>query len=180
MRRLVYAIVLGLVGAGIVHIVILILLPRFTERDAWTRLAARAEIYSAIRIDPAGGSGAFAASVDPLFFAVACRFDLAEGMARMHAPGRVPFWSVSVYDRGGQNINSFNDRIAEDARLDFVVLDAAQMIEVGKALPEGLQGSIFVETEIREGIIVLRTFVPDQTWAPAIARFLDAVKCEPI
>jgi len=38
--RLLYAVVLGLVGAAIVHIAVLFLLPRLSERDAWSRLAA--------------------------------------------------------------------------------------------------------------------------------------------
>jgi len=42
MRKLLYAVLLGLIGAGIVHIVILILLPLFSQRDAWSRLAAAA------------------------------------------------------------------------------------------------------------------------------------------
>jgi len=37
LRRLFHAVLLGLVGAGIVHIVVLLLVPEFSERDAWSR-----------------------------------------------------------------------------------------------------------------------------------------------
>ena len=55
-------------------------------------------------------------------------------MVRIKAPGNVPFWSVSVYDRSGHNIYSFNDHTATGGKLDSVVLTPAQMIEVRKEL----------------------------------------------
>ena len=45
MRRLLHAILLGLLGAGIVHIVVLLLVPEFSERDAWSRLAMASDLY---------------------------------------------------------------------------------------------------------------------------------------
>jgi uncharacterized membrane protein len=36
MLRLFYILLIGIVGAGIVHIAVLLLLPQFSERDAWS------------------------------------------------------------------------------------------------------------------------------------------------
>jgi len=90
----------------------------------------------------------------------------------------VPFWSVSVYDRNGHNFYSFNDHTATDGVLDTVVLTPAQMIDVRRALPEELQGAIFVEAPIEEGIFVIRAFVPDDSWKPIVSRFLEQSSCE--
>jgi len=177
MLRYAYAVLLGLVGAGIVHISILFLLPQFSDRDAWSRLSMAADFYRMVRIDAEASQVPDIRTEDPLFFAVACRFDLSEGMAHVSAAGKVPFWSVSVYDRGGQNIYSFNDRAAENGALDFVVLTPAQMVEVRKILPESVQGSIFVETEVGEGIVVVRGFVPDPSWKATVAGFLGGSRC---
>ena len=98
MRRLFHAVLLGLIGAGIVHIIVLMLVPEFSERDAWSRLAMASDLYRMTRLDAEAGGAPVVKSVDPLFYAAACRFDLAEGMVRIKAPGHVPFWSVSVYD----------------------------------------------------------------------------------
>src|SRR4051794_18869816 len=100
LKRLLYAGLLGLVGAGIVHIAILLLLPGFSERDAWSKLAAAAPLYRPVR----AGAIDLLQSPDPLFEAAACRFDLADGVARLTAKGLVPYWSVSVYDRDGDNV----------------------------------------------------------------------------
>jgi uncharacterized membrane protein len=177
MLRLAYALLLGLVGAGIVHIVVLFLLPHYTERDAWSQLSAASEFYT---VTPIGGSAAttpLVRSVDPLFSAVACRFDLTDGVLHVTAPGRAPFWSMSVYDRNGQNIFSFNDRTASDGSVDFVVLTPVQTIEVRKALPEEFVDAVFVEADIDQGIVVVRAFVPDRTWRNAVAKFLDGMSC---
>lgn len=178
MRRLLHAILLGLLGAGIVHIVVLMLVPEFSERDAWSRLAMASDLYKMTRLDAEAGGAPVVKSVDPLFYAVACRFDLAEGMVRVKAPGNVPFWSVSVYDRNGHNFYSFNDHTATGGVLDTVVLTPAQMIEVRKQLPEDLQGAIFVEAPIDEGIFVIRSFVPDDSWKPVVSRFLEQSSCD--
>lgn len=177
MRRLLHALLLGLVGAGIVHIAVLLMVPEFSERDAWSRLAMASDLYRVTPLVPEPGGAPVVKSVDPLFQAVACRFDLEDGPVQVTAPANVPFWSVSVYDRNGHNFYSFNDRSAANGALDAIVLTPAQMIEVRKELPEGLEGSVFVEADIGEGIVVIRGFVPDQSWKPAVERFLRQSAC---
>ena len=177
MLRFVHAIILGLIGAGIVHIAVLMLIPEFSERDAWSRLAMAADLYTMTPFEAETGPTSTVKSVDPLFKAAACRFDLTDGVVQLRAPGSTPFWSVSVYNRAGQNIYSFNDRTTTDQSLDFVVLTPAQMIEVRKELPEEFQKSIFVEAPIDEGIVVVRSFVPDDSWKQAVTDFLGNISC---
>jgi uncharacterized membrane protein len=178
-HRLAFTLLAGLVGAGIVHIVVLLLLPQFSERDAWSRLAMAADLYRVVRIDANAGQPPVVETLDPLFYAAACRFDLGEGILHVKAPGRVPFWSASVYDRGGENLYSFNDRTAEGGGVDFVVLMPAQMIEIQKQLPEEFAASIFVETLVDEGIVVIRSFVPDPSWQSTVSGFLGNLSCDP-
>lgn len=177
MLRLLYLLLVGIVGAGIVHISVLLLLPQFSERDAWSSLAEAADVYKAVRIDNGDGSPPIVRAVDPLFHASACRFDLDDGPVHIRAPGAVPFWSVSIYNRAGQNVYSFNDRATEAGKLDFVVLTAAQMIEVRKAVPEDYKRAIFVQVPIGEGMVVVRSFVPDPTWEEATSEFLARIAC---
>lgn len=175
--KLAYAILLGVVGAGIIHIVILFLLPRYTERNAWTRLAAIADPYQTVRLDRISQDSPGVS--DPMFEAGACRFDLDDGAVHIHAGGRVPFWSMSVYDRRGLNVYSLNDRTASDGILDFVVVSPAEMLSMRKELPPAFAKSIFVETDLDETIVVVRTFVPDETWRPLVSSYLDRLACDP-
>ncbi|MGE0280209.1 MAG: DUF1254 domain-containing protein [Rhizobiaceae bacterium] len=169
--------IIGLIGAGIVHIAVLLLLPRMSPRDAWSRLAEQADLYEVSPYvtdsDLAGAAGI----ADPFFQAVACRIDLSEGIAHVQGSGVVPYWSASVYDRSGQNIYSLNDRGAKSGQLDVVVLTPAQMVDLRKAPLEELQNAVFVETPISQGIVVVRGFAPDQTWVRSVAEFLGAIEC---
>ena len=179
MARLLFAVVLGLVGAAIVHIAVLFLLPRLSERDAWSRLAAAADLYAVVAADGSDNSQPVVQAPDPQFRAAACRFDLEDGPMRVQAKGSVPYWSTSIYDRSGENVYNFNDRTAADGALDFVVGTSAQMIEMRKDLPADLASSVFVEADIDEGIVVVRSFVPDDSWAKTIAAYLGSLSCTP-
>lgn len=178
MRRVLHAVLLGLLGAGIVHIAVLLLVPKLTERSAWSRLATASDLYKMTRLEAETGGTPVVKSVDPLFAAIACRFDLADGMVQVKGPPEaIPFWSVSVYDRNGHNIYSFNDHGASKGLLDAVVLTPAQMLEVRKDLPPEYQGSVFVEAPIDNGIVVVRSFIPDESWRPAVMQFLGGSSC---
>ena len=177
MLKLLYALILGLVGAAVVHITVLLLVPAYSERDAWTRLSARAPEFTVTQISGFSGDNAFPKGADPLFASIACRYSLTGGVVHMIADGDLPFWSVSVYDRRGQIIYSLNDRTATDRELDLVIATPARMVELRKELPEDYANSVFVETEEIEGMIVARTFVPDDSWSGMAKAFLQSAEC---
>ena len=177
MARLFYALLLGVLGAGIVHIVVLFLLPSMTDRDAWSRLSGAGDLYQTVPLDRQRGPGRVLRAKDPLFEAVACRFNLNDGGVHLRAAGHVPFWSMSIYDRSGRNIYSFNDRTSANGSLDFVIATPLQMTEMRKNLPTEFEASVFVEADIGEGIVVIRSFVPDASWKPVISGYLDSVTC---
>lgn len=176
MSRLVHALVLGLVGAGIVHIAVLLMVPAYSQRDAWSALSEHANYYVVTRLDPPDAEPLIG-SMDPLFQGIACRFDLDEGVVRVHGAGDAPYWSISVYDRIGQNVFSLNDRSSSDGSPDFVIATPVQMIELRNALPPAFDRSVFVEADIGEGIVVLRAFTPDESWRPAVSRYLQGIAC---
>ena len=178
MGRLLHALVLGVVGAGIVHIVILLLVPSYSQRDAWAALSERSNYYFVTRLDPPGAEPLIG-SIDPLFDAAACRFDLADGPVHVRGDGEVPYWSLSVYDRVGLNVFSVNDRSSSDSALDFVVATPSQMIDLRNDLPVSFDRSVFIEADVEDGIVVVRAFVPDESWEPTVTRYLQGVTCEP-
>jgi uncharacterized membrane protein len=173
---LLHALVLGLVGAGIVHIAILLMLPSYSQRDAWSLLSRQANYYAITRLDPPDAPPVIAA-MDPLFDAAACRFDLRDGTLHMTGRGDVPYWSMSVYDRAGQNIFSMNDRSSTDGALDFVVATPEQMIDLRNALPPEYNRAVFVEADVDEGVVVVRAFAPDESWEPTVTRYLASLNC---
>ena len=184
MSRLLHALAVGLVGAGLVHIVILFLIPQITEHETWRRLSAGVELNTPTRLDKVraetSGGPVSLDDADPMFDVAACRFDLADGPLHVSSGVGAPFWSVSIYNGAGRNIRSFNDRATASGGLDFVVLTPAQMTEMRKEVPDDLTRSNFVESESAEGVALVRAFVEDESWTPTVARFFSEMKCEPL
>jgi len=181
MGKLLYAVLVGLVGAAIVHIATLFLLPHYKPRDAWSQLAHVSEPY---QLTPVTGSGAnvvpLVRNSDPLMRAGACRFDLANGGIHLFSPRTVPFWSLSIHDRAGQTTYSLTDRAATNGVLDIIVLSPLRMADMRRAMPPEFDGAIFIETATAQGIVVVRALMPDQSWTGAVDAFFAEMGCEPL
>lgn len=178
--RLFYALVLGLVGAGIVHVVILFMLPAYSVRDVWTRLSTTAQAYETVVLSPTVAEGRVPTSRNPFLRAAACRFDLSEGLLHIRATGRVPFWSMAIYDDHGLNVFSISDRAAAGEDLDVVVASPTQMLALRREVPAAFAQSVFVESQVEQGVALVRLFVPDETWSGVADAFLENIRCEPL
>lgn len=179
MLKFFYALVLGLVGAGIVHVTILFMLPSYSVRDVWTRLSTTAQAYETVVLSPSIAETPVPTPRNPFLKAAACRFDLSEGVLHIRAAGRVPFWSMAIYDDHGLNVFSISDRAADGDELDVVVANTAQMLTLRRELPEEFAQSVFIESEVEQGAALVRLFVPDETWSGVAGAFLENMRCEP-
>jgi len=179
MRSFLYAIAVGLVGAALLHIVIILSLPSFTGRDAYTRVQAFGETNRFFPL--AGEPGATLAPIndDPALKTAVCAFSLENGPIRLSAEGNVPFWSLAIYDSASNEVFSMNDRTSVSGALDTLVATPIQLIGIRKAVPPELEQSILVEMRGDEGYAVLRTFVPSQSRLEAAVGFLADASCEP-
>jgi uncharacterized membrane protein len=179
MRSLIWTLGLGVIGAGLVHIAIVLLVPVYADNNAWSRLAGLGpenEFHMVGRTDPSHQVRQF----DPLFAMAACRFDLDAGPMHLSATGRVPFWSLSVFSKVGENIYSLNGRTAIDRRLDLVLAQPLQRIELEKTPSPDTADSIVAETDIGKGFVVVRAFIPDESWRPLVTSFLKDAHCAPV
>ncbi|WLR93647.1 DUF1254 domain-containing protein [Shinella zoogloeoides] len=178
MRSFLYAIAVGLVGAALLHIVIILSLPSFTGRDAYTRVQTLGE---ANRFFPLANAAVGLAPIndDPAMKTAVCTFSVENGPIRLFAEGDVPFWSLAVYDSASNEVFSMNDRTSVSGALDTLVATPIQLIGIRKAVPAELEQSILVEMRGDEGYAVLRTFVPTESREEAATAFLADASCEP-
>ncbi|KFB10663.1 DUF1254 domain-containing protein [Nitratireductor basaltis] len=179
MFRLFYALLVGIIGAGIVHIAIIFLLPANASNDAWSRIAAIAEPYQPVLLENVEPSVLPASQRNPFLRAVACRFDLEDGPVRLSAEEALPFWSMSLYDQSGLNVFSISDRAAPGASPDLLVLTSEQLAAMRTEMPAEFDQSLFVETDIEQGLIVMRVLVPDATYQRRVGRALASIACKP-
>lgn len=177
MLRVLFAILAGLFGAALLHLVIILSLPHFTGRDAATRIAAEGDLDKFYLLD-ATDDDAGLSNDDPFVRTAVCSFDVGENPVRLTAKGNVPFWSVALYDAASNEVFSMNDRTSVEGALDILIGTPIQLTELRKALPAGLQKTILVESTRPEGYAVLRTLAPQASFDAAARSFLAEAGCD--
>ena len=177
LAKTLFAVLIGLVGAALLHVVIILALPHFTGRDAYTRILALGESNRFARLgntpDPEG-----LANNDPFLKVAVCGFDVEALPVRLSARGAVPFWSLAIFDSASNEVFSMNDRTSVGGVLDVVLASPIQMTALRKALPEALAQAILVEMPRADGYAVIRTLAPQTSFAPAADNFLAEASCQ--
>ena len=120
--RFIYLGICGLFLAGIIHICIVLLIPSFGSRDAARQISENTEPYKFKRINAT--SGISIANSDPFFKYSVCPFNLTEAAIQVNGENMPDFWSVAVFDEGGQVIYSLNDRTAINKALRVIVVNS--------------------------------------------------------
>ena len=176
-RASLFAILTGLAGAAVLHIVIILALPSFTGLDAYTRLAsydaANRFIIFGDKPDELGFSNG-----DPYLKTAACVFDVGERPMHLMAAGSVPFWSFAVYDSSSNEVFSMNDRSAAGGDLDAIIASPQQLAAIRKTNPDVISESVLIEMPRPEGYVVLRALSPSPSFDEPAKGFLMEASCE--
>jgi uncharacterized membrane protein len=179
-RPALYTLLLGLVGAAIVHIAVLLLVPAYSGRDAWSRIASEGEVFQFVRISGGRAGDPIAKGGNPFVRAIACRIEIDPAIAHVRVAGDLSLWTAAVFDGKGQNVFSLNDRTNVGNRLDLVIATPVAMVELRKDLPETYAETVFVELDSGRGLVVVRAIVPDASWSALADSFLDGAVCEAV
>ncbi len=180
MGNIIRTLLLGLIGAGLIHIAVVLLVPYYSDRNSWSRISAYGDDWQFHPVTREGAPGTVPLAFDPLFKATACRFDITDLPAHITGVGTTPYWSISVYNRQGENLYSINDRTAIADQLDLVVATPLQMIELNKTKPEDAENAVLIEADMDEGFVVVRSVVPDESWQSQVDAFLKSTSCTPL
>ncbi|EAU40209.1 hypothetical protein FP2506_11652 [Fulvimarina pelagi HTCC2506] len=193
MGRFILAILIGLVGAGLVHIAVVFMIPRVSDNSAWSRLSSLGEYFQVVRIAPLRDSSSSAseppsetprerfAFADPAFIVASCRFELGDGPVEITANGTIDnFWSASIYDSQGGNIYSINDRAAIDGIVNLVVGTPQQIEEVRATTLLEDSPALPVIVDVLRGYVTVRVLIDEESKRAAADSFLRSVTCLPI
>lgn len=176
MLRIVHAIVTGLIGAALLHLVIVLALPRFSERDTFSRVLALGPAGTFHRLAKGGEAGSLSPR-DPFMRVSTCAFSLKDGAIAAVAAGSPEFWSFAAFDKAGNEVFSINDRSLDGKGLDAVIATPSQAAQLRKADPDMTEQRILVEFRGMEGYLVLRSAVPHASMEPEALAFLDGARC---
>lgn len=179
MVRLLYLIITGLVGAALVHVLEIFMIPAFAQNDAWARIAQSEPTGTFRNIGDNLDLGDRMAVASKGFVLGTCHFTLENGPILIRGPQAPSFWSMSVYNRRGENIFSVNDRITPNGDLDILVATPVQIIELQNDMPEDLNETVFAEADTQEGFVILRTFLEEASLRTQANAFISGSSCEP-
>ncbi|RDJ20426.1 hypothetical protein DWF00_04470 [Bosea caraganae] len=171
-RRFALATLAGLVLAGIVHIVTVLLIPQVSEHDA---AAAYATLGTGGKAEllPTGAGQPDLRDADPATVTAVCSYDLSAGPMRVVArTGSLPL-GLSLHRRGGGVVYAITERAAIRGTLEFVVMTEAQHDDRLAQDDEGeTNRELRVVSDTEQGLIVARVLMErpsDRTEAEALA-----------
>jgi uncharacterized membrane protein len=177
MLRIFFAVLTGLLGAALLHLVIILSLPHFSDRDAYTRVEDEGDENHFYMLDDKDDDAGLS-NGDPYIKTAVCAFDIEDQPIRLTASGKVPFWSLSVYDRASNEVFSMSDRTSVGGVADVLIASPIQLTTLRKALPASLSQSILVEMSHPQGYVVLRTMAPQASFDEAARDFLSGAGCD--
>lgn len=173
LRRLLLLTLMGLVLAGIVHILAVLLIPPLAERDAASAYAALGSGGHAELVTPPPAGLPALAEPDPSSVSAVCSYDLGAGPVRVVAQtGSLPL-GLTLHRRGGGVAYAITDRAAIRGVLEFVVMTQEQLDERLAQDEEGeTSRELRVVSSSPQGLIVARVMLRravDRSEAEALA-----------
>jgi len=177
MKRTLLFMLGGLIAGGIIHLVIVLLVPMYASHDAWSEMQRFGADRAFHVLPPPEAGNEVIPGMDPRLLQAECRFSLKDGPLRVSAKMPDEFWSVAVFDRHGRNVYSLNDRATEGPDLDLAVMTSVQLAQLRQNPPAAMENAITIELPIDDGFVLLRAFVPDASMMPQATAALTAANC---
>ena len=173
-------VVLGLVLAGLIHIVAVLMLPMLAPKSAHARLAALGPANTMIELPAAAPGRQVMPMMAPDVRYAFCRFDLTDGPVRLKATVADELWLIALYTPEGENFYSVAGADMKRAQIDLVIATADQTVEeTGVDAPESSDDVIVVNSPVTDGIALIRAPLAGPSRASSAERALRSTSCGP-
>ena len=173
-------IVLGLVLAGLIHIVAVLTLPMLAPRNAQARLAALGPANTMIELPAAAPGRQAMPMMAPDVRYAFCRFDLTNGPIRLRAAIADELWLIALYTPEGENFYTVAGADMKRPQLDLIIAATDQTVEeAGVDAPESSDEVLVVNAPVTEGIALIRAPLAGLSRAARAESALKATSCGP-
>lgn len=144
--------------AVVVHIAVILLIPRLAPSDPWAALGQLVDGPRTVVLPQASPRGGPLSSLDPNVVYSACRFDLSEGPLAVTAASNVEHWVLGLYRLDGTLIYSLTSQteLAQGISLELRTPGQERGQTIGAAPTETLE----ITADIVAGFVLYRTLVP--------------------
>ena len=169
----------GLVLGGIIHIVVILMLPALSATAAWDRVSTLAPPGSTQVLAAVAADQPNPLRLDPELAYAVCRLDLSKGPGTVAGTLPQAFWSVAVYGRNGTVVYSTTNRDSTSNLLDLGLFNAAQTRLLAEQKLDVAEGLLIVEAQQDELMVVVRLAPPHPAMRARFEQELSEVQCGP-
>lgn len=181
MIRAVFVLLVGLIGAGIIHIGAVLGLARFVEPDHLARFAAFGPDHRFNVLPRVTPQAQPLPLLDPAFAHALCRFSIAAEPMRLRVAPPDKLWTLALYDRHGVNVYHLNDRVGDGKAVELLVMTARQIAHLREKPPEDLDALTVVEWSGEpQGAALLRAYAPTPAARLQFTQSLAEARCVPL
>lgn len=146
----------GVLMGLVIHLVVILILPRISENGAYARIAAIEALNKTTLVAVPAPGEPNPLHLDPDLSYALCKLDLSGGPGEVTGTLPLAFWSVAVYDRTGTVIYSTTNRDGIGQTLDLGIFDPAQTRLLAEQKIDISPGLLIVESHSDEVFVIVR------------------------
>jgi uncharacterized membrane protein len=167
---------LVLVLAGVLHLLVIWLIPRAITAVFLRRITAQAG-YNQVVLPPlpTDKSREVVKPSPDLLYAL-CVYDLSSGPVRISAKLSEGYWSIALYARNSDNFFHLNDRQAKGDRVELILSDMGDSADLRARYPD----AIHVHPASTVGLMLARSLVLDPNDLKAVIEARSSTRCTPL
>ena len=167
----------GLVLGGIIHIVVILMLPALSATAAWDRIEALGPVEGTRVLAAVAAGEPNPLRLDPALTYAVCRVDLRHGPGTVAGTLPQAFWSVAVYARNGTVVYSTTNRDSTSNLLDLGLFNPAQTRLLAEQKLDVAEGLLIVEAQEDDLMVVVRLAPPHPAMRARYERALAGLRC---
>ena len=167
----------GVVLGGIIHIIVILMLPVLAEQSVWSRVADLDADNRMVILPPVLAGEPNPLGLDPELAYGLCRVDLTDGPA--YVSGVLPdaFWSVALFNPAGIVTYSTTNRDGIGQTLELGIFNAAQTRLLAQQQLDIAEGLLVVESSNDQLLILVRLAPSHRAMRARFEQELSEVTC---
>ncbi|MGV8832899.1 MAG: hypothetical protein ACOH2N_13060 [Devosia sp.] len=177
MTRFLLWLVGGVVLGGIIHIVVILSLPRLDDDTVWTRVAAFDASNRMVVLPEIAPGAPNPLGLDPEMIYGLCSLDLADGPGYLRGTLPEAFWSLAIFNQAGVVTYSTTNRDGIGQTLELGIFNAAQTRLLAQQQLDVAEGVLVVESETDRIFTLVRLLPPHQAMRARYAATLAKATC---
>ena len=162
----------GMFLGAVIHLVVILMIPRVAERDVWSKISAMGALEKVVLIETPEVGGPNSFDLDPMLLYAVCELNIADGPGALEGDLPASFWSIAVYEPGGTIIYSTTNRAASGRLVNLGIFNPAQTRLLAEQQIEIEEGLLIVESP-GDAVFVLVRLWPQ--YAALADRYRDAL-----